>query len=68
MMESKNIYDNKGLLRGRIVFDVPNPGDKTLYDKRGLFAGKYSKAMDATFDKRGIRFGSGDQLTSLLED
>lgn len=61
------IRDNKGFLKGRIIYDTPSRGDKTLYDKVGKFWGKYLASFDKTYDRFGRFYGDGDQLISLLE-
>jgi hypothetical protein len=60
------LRDNKGFIKGRVVFDSPAKGDKTLYDKLGKFCGKYIYASNKTFDRLGRFFADGDQLLSLL--
>ena len=61
----KLLRDGKGQVKGRI--NETSDGE-TIFDKNGMYRGRYIESSDKTFDEKGHIFGSGNQLPGLLND
>ena len=65
-MNTVILKDGAGNPQG-VIRELPG-GNERLYDCSGCSIATYRRNVDFTYDKNGVRLGSGNRLAGLVED